>query len=52
MDQALVHCNGLSDGLGTIVTALIIGQVERLERAVITFEVLGDGLTTSEGNLV
>ena len=52
MNKALVDSDSLSNGLSSIVAALIVGQMEGLERAVITLEVLRDSLTTSERNLV
>ena len=37
VDQTFVDCDGLSYSFGTIITALVISQVERFKRAVITF---------------
>ena len=52
MDKRLVHRYGLSDGLGSIVTALVVGQVKGLQTAVVRLEVFGDGLATSEAYFV
>ena len=52
VDQRLVNCNSLSDGLGSIVTALVVGQVEGLQTAVVRLQVLGDRLTASEAYFV
>lgn len=52
VDETLVHCDGLGDGLGSIVAALVIGQVKGLQGAVVALEVLGDGFAPSERDFV
>ena len=52
MDERLVDGDGLSDCLGSIAAAFIVGQMEWLERAVFTLEVLGDSFATTEWDLV
>ena len=52
MDKALVDSDGLSNGLRSIVAALIVSQMEGLQGTVFTLEVLGNGLATSERDLV
>ena len=52
MNQTLVDCHCLGQSLCSVVGHLIACQMERLQSAVLTLEVLGNGLTSLESNLV
>ena len=52
MDEATVHSECLCDGLCAIVSTLVIGEMERLESAVLALEVLRDGFAAAERDLV
>ena len=52
MDKRFVHSNGLGDSFGTVVAALVIGKMKRLEGTVITLQVLSDSFTASERNFI
>ena len=42
----------MRNGLGSVVAALIAGQMEGLERAIVALQIFGNGLATSEGDLI
>ena len=52
VDQGLVLGDCLSQGLGSVVGDLVVGYVQGLEGTVRALQILGDGLTTFEGDLV
>jgi len=52
VDKTFVDWDSLSDGFGSVVAALVVGQVEGLEGAVIAFQVLGNCLTSSERDFI
>lgn len=52
VDQALIHSDSLCDSLCAIISALIVGQMERLEGAILIAQIFGDSLTALECNLV
>jgi len=48
VDKTFVDSDSLSDGFSSVITALVVGQVQGLKGAVIGFQVFGDGLAPSE----
>lgn len=52
MNQAPINSYGLSDSLRSVITALVVGKVQGLKRAVVGLQVFSDGLAATEGDLV
>ena len=52
VDQALIYGDRLCDGFRTVVGAFIVGEVQGLQRAILSLEVLRDRLTPFETDLV
>lgn len=52
MNQTAIDSYSLGDGLRTVVTAFVVSDVQCLQGAVVRFEVLCEGLTSSEGQFV
>lgn len=52
VNQALVLGNCLGKRLGAVICTLVVGEVQRFERAVILAEILCNRFTALESNLV